>query len=78
MCTRESSLIAHMPPGMSFEEAAPASDGVLGTLWCLRLADLRRGRRSSSLGTSGSCGTAAVQLAKYFGADVSRCATPRT
>ncbi len=67
---RESARIAHMPAGMSFEEAAAICDGGLNALWCLRLAALRRGQRILVYGASGAIGTAAVQLAKYFGADV--------
>ena len=70
MCMRESARIAHMPAGMSFEEAAPVCDGALNALWCLRVADLRKGRRILIYGASGAIGTAGVQLAKYFGADV--------
>jgi NADPH:quinone reductase-like Zn-dependent oxidoreductase len=62
--------IAHMPTGISFEEAAPICDGALNALTCLKQADLRKGRRILIYGASGAIGTAGVQLAKYFGADV--------
>src|SRR5258708_33417920 len=55
---------------MSFQEAAAVCDGALNALWCLRLADLRKGQRILIYGASGAIGTAGVQLAKYFGADV--------
>ncbi len=70
ICLRESALLAHKPTSMSFEEAAAVCDGALNALWCLRLADLRQGQRILIYGASGSIGTAGVQLAKYFGADV--------
>jgi NADPH:quinone reductase-like Zn-dependent oxidoreductase len=70
MCIRESARIAHLPSGTTFEEAAPVCDGGLNALWCLRLADLRKGQRILIYGASGSIGTAGVQLAKYLGADV--------
>jgi NADPH:quinone reductase-like Zn-dependent oxidoreductase len=66
----EGGRIAHMPAGMSFEEAAPVCDGGLNALWCLRQADLRQGRRVLVYGASGAIGTAGVQLARHFGADV--------
>lgn len=69
-CVRESARIAHMPVGSSFEEAAAVTDGGLNALWCLRLADVRKGQKVLVYGASGSIGTAGVQLAKYFGADV--------
>jgi NADPH:quinone reductase-like Zn-dependent oxidoreductase len=76
MCVRESARIAHMPAGMSFEEAAPACDGALNALTCLTQADLRKGRRILIYGASGAIGTAGVQLARYFGADVTAvCST---
>src|SRR4030081_364995 len=62
--------IAHMPTGMSFQEAAPICDGALNALTCLKQADLRKGRRILIYGASGAIGTAGVQLAKYFGAHV--------
>jgi NADPH:quinone reductase-like Zn-dependent oxidoreductase len=65
-----SARIEHMPAGMSFEEAAPICDGALNALMCLKQADLRAGRRILIYGASGAIGTAGVQLAKFFGADV--------
>jgi NADPH:quinone reductase-like Zn-dependent oxidoreductase len=70
MCMRESARIAHMPAGMSFEEAAPICDGALNALMCLKQADLRKGRTILVYGASGAIGTAGVQLARHFGADV--------
>jgi NADPH:quinone reductase-like Zn-dependent oxidoreductase len=76
MCMRESARIAHMPAGMSFEEAAPICDGALSALMCLKQADLRKGRTILIYGASGAIGTAGVQLARYFGADVTAvCST---
>jgi NADPH:quinone reductase-like Zn-dependent oxidoreductase len=76
MCMRESARIAPMPAGMSFEEAAPITDGALNALTCLTAADLRKGRRILIYGASGAIGTAGVQLARYFDADVTAvCST---
>ena len=65
-----SARIAQMPAGMSFEEAAPICDGALNALTCLKQADLRQGRKILIYGASGAIGTAGVQLARSFGADV--------
>ncbi len=65
-----SARIARMPAGMSFEEAAPITDGALNALTCLKQADLRTGRTILIYGASGAIGTAGVQLARAFGADV--------
>jgi NADPH:quinone reductase-like Zn-dependent oxidoreductase len=67
---RESAALAHMPSTMSFEEAAAVCDGACIALSCLRSADLQNGRSILVYGASGSVGTAAVQMAKHFGADV--------
>ncbi len=76
VCVRESGKIARMPAGATFENAAPVTDGALNSLWCLRLADLRKGESVLIYGASGSLGTAAVQLAKYFDVDVTAvCST---
>src|SRR5713101_7000103 len=70
ICMRESARIAHKPTGMSFEEAAAVCDGAIWALMGLRPAGLRKGQRILIYGASGSIGTAGVQLAKYFEADV--------
>src|SRR3989475_2105017 len=65
-----SARIAPMPAGMSFEEAAPICDGALNALTCLKQAGLRKGRTILIYGASGAIGTASVQLARHFDADV--------
>ena len=75
ICMRESGPLARKPAGVTFEEAA-VCDGAILALGCLRRADLRQGQRILIYGASGSIGTAAVQLAKNFGATVTAvCAT---
>jgi NADPH:quinone reductase-like Zn-dependent oxidoreductase len=70
VCVREQGALAHKPAGMSFEDAAAVSDGVVIALTCLRKAGSLEGRRILIYGASGSIGTAAVQLAKHLGAHV--------
>ena len=73
---REGARIAPMPSGTSFEQAAAICDGGLNALWCLRGANLRKEQRVLVYGASGAIGTAAVQLAKDIGADVTAvCST---
>ncbi|MBI3970427.1 MAG: NAD(P)-dependent alcohol dehydrogenase [Chloroflexi bacterium] len=76
-CVRERVRIAHLPAGMSFEAAAAVCEGALYALTTLRRADLREGQRILVYGASGAIGTAAVQLAKYFGADVTAVCSTR-
>jgi NADPH:quinone reductase-like Zn-dependent oxidoreductase len=70
ICMPAEAALAHMPAGMTFEEAAAVCDGAILALNALRPADLRTGQRILIYGASGSIGTAGVQLARYFGADV--------
>lgn len=70
VCVREAGALAHMPTGMTFEEAAAVCDGAIIALACLRKAELPKRRTILIYGASGSIGTAAVQLAKHFDADV--------
>src|SRR5688572_21113599 len=64
-------LVAHKPTAMSFAEAAAGlATGGLTALSMLRKADVRRGQRVLVYGASGSVGLYAVQLARYFGAEV--------
>jgi len=70
VCLPENAPLAHVPSGMSFEEAAAVPDGVILALSYLRRVDLRKGKTILIYGASGSIGTAAVQLSRYFDADV--------
>jgi NADPH:quinone reductase-like Zn-dependent oxidoreductase len=70
ICMRASAALGHMPANMSFEEASAVCDGAILALNALRPAELRAGQRILINGASGSIGTAGVQLARYFGADV--------
>jgi NADPH:quinone reductase-like Zn-dependent oxidoreductase len=70
ICLPESSPIALKPAGMSFEEAAAVTDGVILALMCLEAARVRKGQRIVVYGASGSIGTAGVQLANHFEADI--------
>jgi NADPH:quinone reductase-like Zn-dependent oxidoreductase len=70
VCVRESGALAHIPAGMPFEEAAAVCDGGITALAFLRSVGVRKGQQVLVYGASGSIGTAAVQLAKHFGAHV--------
>jgi NADPH:quinone reductase-like Zn-dependent oxidoreductase len=67
---RQTGPVAHKPAGLTFEEAAAVCDGAALALACLRKASPLEGKRVVVYGASGSVGTAAVQLAKHFGAHV--------
>ena len=75
-CVPETARVAPMPEGVGFEAAAAATDGALNALWCLRLAGPLKGRRVLVYGASGAIGTAAVQVAKHFGAEVTAVCGP--
>jgi NADPH:quinone reductase-like Zn-dependent oxidoreductase len=70
ICMRANGALAHMPAGVSFEEAAAVCDGAILALNALRPADLQKGQVILIYGASGSIGTAGVQLARYSGANV--------
>jgi NADPH:quinone reductase-like Zn-dependent oxidoreductase len=67
---KETAPLAHMPAGTSFEEAAAVTDGAILALMCLEAGHIHKGQKMLIYGASGAIGTAGVQLAKYFEADV--------
>ena len=69
-CVPEDGALALKPANPSYEEAAAISFGGTTALGFLRKAGIRRGDDVLINGASGGVGTAAVQLAKHFGAKV--------
>jgi NADPH:quinone reductase-like Zn-dependent oxidoreductase len=67
---KETDAIAVKPKNLTFEQSAALSFGGITALYFLQKANIQKGERILIYGASGSVGTAAVQLAKYFGADV--------
>jgi NADPH:quinone reductase-like Zn-dependent oxidoreductase len=71
------SAVAHKPADIPFEQAAAACDGALSALPFLRQARVGPGSTVLLYGASGAIGSAAVQLARHLGAEVTAFAGAR-
>lgn len=70
LCMPEGGLVTHKPTNMSFEEATLVPYGALTAISHLKKVNIKPGQKVLVNGASGGIGSAGVQLAKYFGAEV--------
>ena len=70
MIMPEEGFLTTMPANMTYEEAAPSTEGAYYAHSFIRNANIQSGQRVLINGATGAIGSAAVQLVKYFGAYV--------
>jgi len=63
-------MVVSKPSNISFEEAAAVPAGALTALLHMQKVNVQKGKKILIYGASGSVGTYAVQIAKYYGGEV--------
>lgn len=78
LCMKESGSIALKPANMTYEQAAAVCDGLMLAKNIMRKIDFSKQQHILINGASGSIGSAAVQLAKYYGATITAVCNTRS
>jgi NADPH:quinone reductase-like Zn-dependent oxidoreductase len=66
----ENDAIAHIPAHLTFDEAAPITEGAHYALCSIKASKIKSGQQAMVYGATGAIGSAAVQLLKYFNVNV--------
>jgi NADPH:quinone reductase-like Zn-dependent oxidoreductase len=70
ICLPEDCIIGLKPKNLTYEEAVSIPFGGITALYFLRKTNIKKGDKVLIYGASGSVGISAVQLGKYFGAEI--------
>lgn len=74
----ENGIVAHLPENLNYEEAAGMCDGGITSLnFLVNMGNIKAGQKVLINGASGSLGTAAIQIAKHFGTEVTGVCSSR-
>ncbi|MFX1468286.1 MAG: NAD(P)-dependent alcohol dehydrogenase [Promethearchaeota archaeon] len=78
VCLRESETLLIKPNNITYEEAATIPVGGLEAVHYLKKANVQKDQTMLIIGASGSIGTIGIQLAEYYGANVTAIGNPKS
>ncbi len=77
VCIPQDAFLSIIPPNLTNEEAAPVCASLTAWNFLVVQANIQQGQKVLISGASGSVGSAAVQIAREFGAEITGiCSTP--